>query len=108
MREIVHIQAGQCGNQIGNKFWEVRCHCVEELESNVASKVYNAQSGFPRSTHQRHAKNADIRNIGTSPVPSSDDELCTRHLTLKSHDIDGLHKPGAMLMMNGSIQSSEV
>eukprot|EP01133_Synstelium_polycarpum_P012644 gene12644-14852_t len=23
MREIVHIQAGQCGNQIGNKFWEV-------------------------------------------------------------------------------------
>ncbi|EHB09716.1 Tubulin beta-7 chain [Heterocephalus glaber] len=23
MREIVHIQAGQCGNQIGAKFWEV-------------------------------------------------------------------------------------
>jgi len=22
-REIVHIQAGQCGNQIGAKFWEV-------------------------------------------------------------------------------------
>lgn len=22
MREIVHIQAGQCGNQIGAKFWE--------------------------------------------------------------------------------------
>jgi len=22
--EIVHIQAGQCGNQIGAKFWEVR------------------------------------------------------------------------------------
>jgi len=25
MREIVHIQAGQCGNQIGTKFWEVAC-----------------------------------------------------------------------------------
>jgi len=25
MREIVHIQAGQCGNQIGSKFWEVIC-----------------------------------------------------------------------------------
>jgi len=25
MREIVHIQAGQCGNQIGTKFWEVVC-----------------------------------------------------------------------------------
>jgi len=23
MREIVHVQAGQCGNQIGEKFWEV-------------------------------------------------------------------------------------
>uniref|UniRef100_A0A3P8W2P6 Tubulin beta chain n=1 Tax=Cynoglossus semilaevis TaxID=244447 RepID=A0A3P8W2P6_CYNSE len=23
MREIVHMQAGQCGNQIGGKFWEV-------------------------------------------------------------------------------------
>ena len=23
VREIVHIQAGQCGNQIGAKFWEV-------------------------------------------------------------------------------------
>ena len=26
MREIVHLQAGQCGNQIGAKFWEV---CIE-------------------------------------------------------------------------------
>jgi len=23
MREIVHLQVGQCGNQIGGKFWEV-------------------------------------------------------------------------------------
>jgi len=23
MREIIHLQAGQCGNQIGTKFWEV-------------------------------------------------------------------------------------
>lgn len=22
MREIVHLQVGQCGNQIGNSFWE--------------------------------------------------------------------------------------
>jgi tubulin beta len=25
MREILHMQAGQCGNQIGTKFWEVIC-----------------------------------------------------------------------------------
>ena len=23
MREIIHVQTGQCGNQIGSKFWEV-------------------------------------------------------------------------------------
>lgn len=23
MREIVHIQIGQCGNQIGSKFWQL-------------------------------------------------------------------------------------
>ena len=23
MREIVHLQIGQCGNQIGTKFWEI-------------------------------------------------------------------------------------
>jgi len=23
MREIIHVQAGQCGNQIGGKFWDV-------------------------------------------------------------------------------------
>nr|AHV91030.1 beta-tubulin [Paramikrocytos canceri] len=25
MREIIHIQVGQCGNQIGTKFWEMLC-----------------------------------------------------------------------------------
>ena len=25
MREILHIQGGQCGNQIGSKFWEIVC-----------------------------------------------------------------------------------
>ncbi|KCV72304.1 tubulin beta chain [Fonticula alba] len=31
MREIIHIQTGQCGNQIGAKFWEVISdeHCVD-------------------------------------------------------------------------------
>ncbi len=28
MREIVHIQGGQCGNQIGAKFWEVRSEAL--------------------------------------------------------------------------------
>jgi len=32
MREIVHIQGGQCGNQIGAKFWEVRRQSIGSLQ----------------------------------------------------------------------------
>ena len=32
MREIVHIQGGQCGNQIGAKFWEVRRQSIVSLQ----------------------------------------------------------------------------
>ncbi|XP_014769976.1 tubulin beta chain [Octopus bimaculoides] len=40
MREIVHIQAGQCGNQIGSKFWE-----VISVEHGIdASGVYQGKS----------------------------------------------------------------
>jgi len=35
MREIVHIQVGQCGNQIGAKFWEVR---DTEVKDNINPK----------------------------------------------------------------------
>ena len=37
MREIVHLQAGQCGNQMGGKFWEVISeeHGIDETGSYV-------------------------------------------------------------------------
>ena len=35
MREIVHVQAGQCGNQIGAKFWEVRFVPFVSLHSST-------------------------------------------------------------------------
>lgn len=37
MREILHIQAGQCGNQIGAKFWEVVC---DEHGIDASGKYY--------------------------------------------------------------------
>ena len=40
MREIVHIQGGQCGNQIGAKFWEV---ISDEAESNMNDLVSEYQ-----------------------------------------------------------------
>jgi tubulin beta len=42
MREIVQVQAGQCGNQIGGKFWEELCkeHSIDTVgKPDKASKV---------------------------------------------------------------------
>lgn len=56
MREILHVQAGQCGNQIGGKFWEVMCdeHGIDATGSYVGNShlqlervnvYYNEASG---------------------------------------------------------------
>lgn len=56
MREIVHIQAGQCGNQIGAKFWEVISdeHCIDatgtyfgdsDLQLERINVYYNEATG---------------------------------------------------------------
>ena len=36
MREIVHVQAGQCGNQIGAKFWEI-------ISDEHGAKIFDIQ-----------------------------------------------------------------
>merc|ERR1712015_418157 len=43
MREIVHLQAGQCGNQIGAKFWEIISdeHGVDPTELTMATLISN-------------------------------------------------------------------
>ncbi|KAG3294687.1 TUBB-like [Ictidomys tridecemlineatus] len=56
MREIVHIQAGQCGNQICAKFWEVisdehsidptgTCCGDSDLQLDLISVYYNEATG---------------------------------------------------------------
>uniref|UniRef100_A0A673ZZ64 Tubulin beta-1 chain n=1 Tax=Salmo trutta TaxID=8032 RepID=A0A673ZZ64_SALTR len=56
MREIVHLQAGQCGNQIGAKFWEVisdehgidptgTYHGDSDLQLDRINVYYNEASG---------------------------------------------------------------
>ncbi|XP_023241628.1 tubulin beta-4 chain-like [Centruroides sculpturatus] len=56
MREIVHLQAGQCGNQIGAKFWEVisdehgidstgAYHGESDLQLERINVYYNEASG---------------------------------------------------------------
>ncbi|RVD92759.1 alpha-beta tubulin [Tubulinosema ratisbonensis] len=40
MREIIHLQTGQCGNQIGSKFWEVLSeeHAINEQGMYVGNR----------------------------------------------------------------------
>lgn len=63
MREIIHVQAGQCGNQIGSSFWETICgeHGIDgsgvftgesPLQSERLNVYFNEASGghyVPRS-----------------------------------------------------------
>ena len=55
MREIVHLQAGQCGNQIGAKFWEIISDEViiitSTIEKNSVLAVNIPSTWVPTSTY---------------------------------------------------------
>merc|ERR1712025_1540916 len=67
MREIVHLQAGQCGNQIGAKFWEIISdeHGIDptgsytgtsELQLERIEVYYNQAMGLSPEAKQRGEK----------------------------------------------------
>ncbi|KAK1880387.1 Tubulin beta-7 chain [Dissostichus eleginoides] len=73
MRDIVHIQAGQCGNQIGAKFWEVisdehgidptgTYHGDSDLQLDMISVYYNEATETGSLQMQRHNNNFGTRN----------------------------------------------
>jgi tubulin beta len=45
MREIVHLQAGQCGNQIGSKFWEI----ISDEHGIDPTGTFHGESGESQS-----------------------------------------------------------
>lgn len=64
MREIVHIQGGQCGNQIGAKFWEVisdehgvdptgTYHGDSDLQLERINVYYNEATGGKKYTYRQ-------------------------------------------------------
>ncbi|XP_012520742.1 PREDICTED: tubulin beta chain-like isoform X6 [Propithecus coquereli] len=78
MREIVHIQAGQCGNQIGAKFWEVindehgidptgTYHGDSDLRLDQISVYYNEATG---GKYVPHAILVDLEPGTTDSVRS--------------------------------------
>jgi tubulin beta len=49
MREIIHLQLGQCGNQIGNQFWQM----VAEEHGLDPNGVFHAPTGNPQADIER-------------------------------------------------------
>jgi len=91
MREIVHIQAGQCGNQIGSKFWETisKEHGIDE------SGAYTGTSSLQRDRVDVYYTEAKSGRY----VPRGilvDLEPGTMH-TIKSSTYGKLFKPDNMI-----------
>ncbi|KAI8120498.1 Tubulin beta-3 chain [Lucilia cuprina] len=74
MREIVHLQAGQCGNQIGAKFWEIiseehgiDCNGIYNGESDLqlerVSVYYNEASAVTRSSGGKYVPRAILLDL---------------------------------------------
>jgi hypothetical protein len=72
MREIVHVQGGQCGNQIGAKFWEVVCdeHGIDptgtyagdaDLQLERVNVYFNEASGGACGRARRRGSGARAR-----------------------------------------------
>nr|XP_027200440.1 tubulin beta-4 chain-like [Dermatophagoides pteronyssinus] len=75
MREIIQIQAGQCGNQIGAKFWEV----IADEHGINGRGVYTGESGiqiervnvfFNESQHGRFVPRAVLVDLEPGTMDS--------------------------------------
>ena len=54
MRELVHVQGGQCGNQIGAKFWEVIAdeHGIDPTGTYHGDSDLQLESGWQDDRHR--------------------------------------------------------
>uniref|UniRef100_A0A8D1RGM6 Tubulin beta chain n=1 Tax=Sus scrofa TaxID=9823 RepID=A0A8D1RGM6_PIG len=65
MREIVHIQAGQCGNQIGAKFWEV----ISDEHGIDPTGSYHGDSDLQLERINVYYNEATGECLSTPPLP---------------------------------------
>ncbi len=63
MREIVHLQGGQCGNQIGAKFWEV-------ISDEHGVDPTGVRTALPAAPHTRCARPAPLPHV-SPPLPAA-------------------------------------
>lgn len=68
-REIIHIQVGQCGNQIGNSFWQ---NITQEHGVDVSGKCTGSDLQKERldvyfnDANDRYVPRAVLVDLGTS------------------------------------------
>jgi hypothetical protein len=78
MREILHVQGGQCGNQIGSKLWEVVCDehgtvlCFSKRCSQHSRRCLGVAAVFLVLIHGfmffNNSKTAKIRCARSPPI----------------------------------------
>ena len=81
MREIIQIQVGQCGNQIGYKFWEIisKEHCI--MSDGSLGSIHTLGADDYKSKHlevfyrEEREGNYKARNIMIDLEPDSLDKL---------------------------------
>ena len=57
VREVVTIQVGQCGNQVGWRFWDLVLR--EHVQQNRAGLFDDALSSFFRNVDTRYAEHGE-------------------------------------------------
>uniref|UniRef100_A0A6G3MGW1 Tubulin beta chain (Trinotate prediction) n=1 Tax=Henneguya salminicola TaxID=69463 RepID=A0A6G3MGW1_HENSL len=88
MREIVHLQVGQCGNQIGSRFWEKICQ--EHSISNEGECTDSSQTGRDSRLGVYFTKASDTRYV---PRAILVDLECGTGDAIKNSPIGNLFKP---------------
>ena len=88
MREIVHIQAGQCGNQIGAKFWEVICdehginpQTVRKAVTDILAYLRpSTEAPLPAKERRRETEADRRRRLELAELPGDELERLIRTL----------------------------
>ncbi|MCL7045954.1 hypothetical protein MKW94_008644 [Papaver nudicaule] len=73
MREILHIQGGQYGNQIGSKFWEVVCdeHGIDPTGSYIGtSDLQLERVNYNEASGGRYVPSAVLMDLEPSTMDS--------------------------------------
>eukprot|EP00484_Ammonia_sp_Unknown_P031073 CAMPEP_0197029492 /NCGR_PEP_ID=MMETSP1384-20130603/8929_1 /TAXON_ID=29189 /ORGANISM="Ammonia sp." /LENGTH=543 /DNA_ID=CAMNT_0042458669 /DNA_START=33 /DNA_END=1664 /DNA_ORIENTATION=- len=77
VREIIHIQVGQCGNQIGNIFWNTTCeeHHLDELgkfeKNRKVAVTHHTKKDSKADADKEDSKEEAQPEASTNPNPSS-------------------------------------